>query len=568
MKLPTPKDARQMAAKAPPSLRWAARKAQSIWFPVITLVFFAVILPTATAGWFATDQFATLSREKAAQDLKTLATARRDKVDLWLSVPLQGVQAVNSSILLREVLKILERGKGDPGYAKARGDLDRFFSYLREGKPALRGLALLDNQGTMVHQHPANSFAGVSAVVLPPDLGDQARLISVQERSRSALVILQGVEGSKGASTGVVAALLNLDPLRQILDEGGSSGTWSYLVDHAGNRVLGGGTGALDPTGPGFRDILHGVTAADFTGVRGTPAVGMALALRGAPWTLVLEVPREEAFGAVDRFRTRMVWLVLGFTALLLIPGLLLARAIVRPLGAMSRTARRIVGGKLGEQVVTRGWGEMKELLEAFNTMSRSLYQSMEALRASNEEFRRLSITDPLTGRHNRRYMLDTLARDLKQAKRFSLPLSVVMVDIDRFKNFNDKHGHLAGDEALKGISGVLAVNIRDSDVVARWGGEEFLVSLVQTDKPGGINAAEKLREAVEGLTFNFKGKKARLTISCGVATFEEDGRTLEELLEAADQALYLAKDGGRNRVVAFSGPPPMVPTPSSPKRP
>jgi diguanylate cyclase (GGDEF)-like protein len=560
----------RFSALASPPARWIARKAQTIWVQVMGLVLLAVFIPTTTAGWFAVSQFSSLSREKVDQDLRAQALTRREEVERWFAAPVLSIQAVNGSALVRRHAATLARGPGTPGFARSLADLDRSFSSVMGDNPAFRGLAFLDPKGGIIHQKPPGAFAGQRSIPVPPDLGSAPVIVPVREGSRSALLVLQRIEGDAERSNAMVAALLDLSSLRELLGRGGEGTATAYLVDREGRLALGGGVVEGDPPGRGrFEDFVgKGGRSREFIGVRGEEAVGMALPAKGIPWVLVLEIPRAEAWGAVDAFRLRMTWLALGFTVILLIPGLLLAKTIVIPLVEMSRAARHIVGdSKLGLQVETRAWGEMRDLMLAFNTMSRSLYQSMEALRASNEEFRRLSNTDPLTGRHNRRYMQDALARDLKQAKRFSQPLSIIMVDIDHFKVFNDRFGHLTGDEALKGISGVLAVNIRDSDVLARWGGEEFLVSLVQTDKPGAINAAEKLREAVEKLTFQVKKHKSHLTISCGVATFEEDGRTIEELLEAADQALYLAKDEGRNRVASFSGPPPAAPASSGRRR-
>jgi diguanylate cyclase (GGDEF)-like protein len=548
---------------------WIGGKVQTIWFPVMALVFLAAIIPTTTAGWFAVRQFSMLSREKVEQDLRARANTWREEVEGWFGAPILSLQAVNSSLLVKEVVGTLVRGPGDPGFSKARADLNRFFSYLIEGKTAIRGFAFFDSAGKLIHQQPAGVLSGIAPIAMPPGLGTTPVMMAVESGGRHGLVALQRVTGEDGATSAVVAAYLNLAPLADKMQKKDAAGPLAYLVNRDGHLVAGGGEGGQDPGGEGLADMLSRGKVAEFTGVGSARAVGVALPLKGLPWSLVAEIPWKDARGAVDEFRKRMTWLAVSFAVVLLVPGLLLARTIVVPLVAMSRTARSIVGeSRLGLQVETRAWGEMKELMAAFNTMSRSLFQSMEALRASNEEFRRLSITDPLTGRHNRRYMEDTLVRDLKQAKRFSQPLSVIMVDIDHFKRFNDRFGHLAGDEALKGISAALSINIRDSDVMARWGGEEFLVSLVQTDKPGAINAAEKLRVAVEKLAFQFKGKRAHLTISCGVATFEEDGRSIDELLEASDQALYLAKDGGRNRVCAFSGPPPTAPIPSGPRNP
>jgi diguanylate cyclase (GGDEF)-like protein len=183
----------------------------------------------------------------------------------------------------------------------------------------------------------------------------------------------------------------------------------------------------------------------------------------------------------------------------------------------------------------------------------------MEEIQAINSQLRVMSVTDPLTGMYNRRYIVDHLDRELKQSKRTNQPLSLIMADLDNFKDYNDQHGHIAGDEALKELGGLLAYSIRETDVVARYGGEEFLIFLNHTDKEGAVKAAEKLRLAVEERIFDLKGEKTRITISLGISSSPEDGTSFDELVDAADKALYHAKDMGRNRVSAAdpNGPTP-----------
>ena len=169
-----------------------------------------------------------------------------------------------------------------------------------------------------------------------------------------------------------------------------------------------------------------------------------------------------------------------------------------------------------------------------------------------HEESERLSFTDALTGTWNRRYLELTLNEETQRGQRFGRPYSVLMLDIDRFKRVNDKHGHQRGDAVLtemcERISGSVRAHI---DTLARFGGEEFVVVLPETPPRGGLAAAEKIRELVRATPFSDGGAPIKVTISVGVATFPDDGRNPEDLVRAADRALYEAKRAGRNRVVA-----------------
>ncbi len=156
-----------------------------------------------------------------------------------------------------------------------------------------------------------------------------------------------------------------------------------------------------------------------------------------------------------------------------------------------------------------------------------------------------LSITDSLTNLFNRKKIEDILNEEMIRSKRYNRPLSIMMVDIDHFKNINDQYGHLVGDEVLKKVSDALTMNIRNVDRIGRWGGEEFLVIAPETDLEDAEILANRLRYAVENLQIdNVRG----LTISIGV-TLIEDNENIENIIRRTDNALYKAKKFGRNRV-------------------
>ncbi len=163
-----------------------------------------------------------------------------------------------------------------------------------------------------------------------------------------------------------------------------------------------------------------------------------------------------------------------------------------------------------------------------------------------------LAATDALTGVANRRTLDQTLRHEWFRAQRSAKPLSVMMIDADHFKAFNDRHGHQGGDDALRAVAKVICANVRrPSDLVARYGGEEFSVILPETDTAGARQIAEKIRTAVEQMPL-VAGDETPITVSIGISTWTTEKEiSLEQLLFVADKALYQAKEGGRNRVVA-----------------
>ena len=173
-----------------------------------------------------------------------------------------------------------------------------------------------------------------------------------------------------------------------------------------------------------------------------------------------------------------------------------------------------------------------------------------DELREKNEQLSQLSTTDPLTGLRNRRFIDEILNIELLRARRYETPLTVVMADIDHFKQVNDAHGHQAGDAVLRAMADVLRRSLRASDVGGRYGGEEFLVVLTQNEPDGGRRFAERWRQAVESTCVELPdGARVEVTISVGVAGAVGPRCEAPELVAAADAALYAAKQCGRNRV-------------------
>jgi len=166
------------------------------------------------------------------------------------------------------------------------------------------------------------------------------------------------------------------------------------------------------------------------------------------------------------------------------------------------------------------------------------------------QEITTLAITDGMTSLYNHRYFQERLKEEFERADRYKRPLSVVMMDIDFFKHYNDAHGHPQGDELLKSFSAILKKTIRESDIASRYGGEEFVVIMPETGGELAFASAERVRKAIEAN--DFQGGETqpggRVTVSMGVSSYTE-GMSVDELLKSADNALYRAKEEGRNMV-------------------
>ncbi|MGD0887177.1 MAG: sensor domain-containing diguanylate cyclase [Thermodesulfovibrionales bacterium] len=169
-----------------------------------------------------------------------------------------------------------------------------------------------------------------------------------------------------------------------------------------------------------------------------------------------------------------------------------------------------------------------------------------------HHELEQLAITDGLTGLYNHRHFQEKLSSELRRLRRFSDPLSLLLVDIDFFKKVNDSYGHPAGDEILRGVAKIIRGTVRHIDIPARYGGEEFAAILLGTNRDGARKMAERLRRAVTENRCSVNGKDLTVTVSIGSATSPSDAETHEQIIEKADQALYHAKRTGRNRCVLW----------------
>ena len=195
------------------------------------------------------------------------------------------------------------------------------------------------------------------------------------------------------------------------------------------------------------------------------------------------------------------------------------------------------------QQLIEHKEREMASLMKKIQAME----EETETLRNQVREERRQAFTDALTGLPNRFAYEERLEQEYERWKRYGSPLSIVIVDVDRFKRINDTYGHQAGDKALRIIARELSLATRKTDFIGRYGGEEIVILMPETTAEAAMNAAEKLRQRIENCGFHFREKKVTITVSCGLSEYRE-GDTPESAFERADQALYEAKKRGRNR--------------------
>ena len=264
-------------------------------------------------------------------------------------------------------------------------------------------------------------------------------------------------------------------------------------------------------------------------------------ALRQIPrlnWSVVAEIPVRVAYEQVIRLRNETVLIVTALLAGVGLLAYLLGLLIVRPLDRLTRGAAEVAAGDFAVDLPVTSGGEVGYLTEVFNNM-------VDRLRVGRNELERLSVTDGLTKLYNRRHLMETITNEVHRCRRHKRVMSVVMVDVDEFKKYNDEFGHLAGDQVLVQVATVLRESTRDVDCVARYGGEEFLLVLPETQMDGAAQVSERIRDRLAETKFAV----GKITLSIGIAEFPTDGDSPEAVIASADAAMYQAKRAGRDRV-------------------
>ncbi len=257
---------------------------------------------------------------------------------------------------------------------------------------------------------------------------------------------------------------------------------------------------------------------------------------------------------SVNEVQARVLFSICIGLAAGLFLAMTMAKTMSRGVQSLIVGARAVAAGDLSYRVSPGAWEEMGALSESFNQMVASLEESYRQLveRAN---------TDSLTRLHNHRYFQEWLSEEVNRAARYGHSLSLLMLDIDFFKTFNDEQGHPAGDTALRDLGQILIQSIRGSDVAARYGGEEFAIVLPETSLDDALATAERIRESVANHKFTGRdGNEIQLTVSIGCAEYPSHCADRTTLILAADIALYQAKAQGRNRVSAYDINSPGIP--------
>jgi diguanylate cyclase (GGDEF)-like protein len=519
----------------------------SVRTTIFTLAILATLIPALATSCSSYRQNRRAIEARLNEQLTTSSTQAAREVGLWLNERLYDLRVFAASY---EVTENVEQSGGQsgrlPNYLNSVNDRFPDYDELMVVAPDLRTVASTGHAPSHLH------FTGdwlEQARLGDPVLGAAFRADSA---AAAAMEIAVPIVGVTGRFLGVLVARLNFKgitrPVRGLV--AGREGRL-VIVRPDGQAIVSiGGTFMTLPAATLRRLEQTDGASVTYDAQDGVAVVGALAAVQRTGWKVVAEIPAATAYADIRRLRNTTVLLIL---VLLLVTGSLayaLGLLIVRPLERLSRAANRVAGGDLDVDVPASGGGELFQLAGVFNDMVRRL-------REGHAELARLSVTDELTGLANRRRLMTELESEVRRSDRNGRAFAVLLLDVDNFKHFNDTYGHQAGDAALKRLAQVLRDSVRDVDTVARYGGEEFLLILPETVARGAAQAAERVRANTENDRFTPETASAEIsiTVSIGYAVFPAHARTPESMIEAADQALYRSKKGGRNRVTAAKLP-------------
>ena len=524
---------------------------------ILVLAVSATLLPALVTIVVLSRQNRGSRGDQGAPELRGVSAEAAWGIDQWLAERLYDLRAATTSYAVSDNLARIPGSAGGQALARLRD----YLNSVRERSADCEALVLLDARGRVV----TGSGGRMSGVQFSLDRLNGLRTGDAlvgdaywdSGLGKAALTLAVPIRQADGRFAGALTAKINLravaDILQRLAPGEGRDGGDVYVMTEQGRLILRSHAASAElmrtkllaaTTQPLFDK--EGTTLAS----KGADGQEVFATLRRIPalhWAVVVDLPRVRALhqpGAVGAGTVLLLVLVVAAAGAL---AGLVGLVIVRPVERLASAAAKVAAGDLSVEIHGGGGGELGQLTQVFKNLVTRVRE-----REGQGELERLSVTDALTGLYNRRHLMGTLANEVQRSRRLRRTFSVLLADVDHFKQYNDTQGHLAGDAALVKLAEVLRKTTRGVDSVARYGGEEFVVMLIEAPIGTAVTVAERIRARVAAEAFD----GGRMTVSVGAAEYPAHGDSPEALIASADAAMYQAKSGGRNRMVVASGEP------------
>ena len=547
---------------------------------ILAVVLLCVSIPVLVMAVYLIRRNEDVLGDKVRESLSNRLYRTATDVDGWMNERVHDASRWSTSFVVFESVETLSQPKGDA--ERARRDLRDFLGSVLGHYKSYESLFIVDLSGNILASTREEKLEDWGARLLGnggPSRGSTVSPIHQSEHlGRPTMLVINTIQGRSDRTVGYFVARPDLAELEALLATPSTDPPpMFWMLDDEGRVVVKGGKLAQPPGTETFPARLPDASAAAETApiadtrLRGLGRTVFGLRRLGpSGGFLAATVPANVAYRSLDESRNRLLMVGVPAVAAVFLISFVLARGMLRPIQSLSQAAKRLTAGELDVRLPVKGSDELTELTHSFNSMAATIQDKMKQLEEARNELalknadleaakRHLhdqAITDALTGLYNRRHFQDNLDKEMRRCEREERPLSLLLLDLDHFKQYNDRWGHTQGDEELRRVGAQVTKSIRSTDMAFRYGGEEFAVLLPSCTKEQANEVAEKIRVAV-GAHGHRAGVLGRTTVSIGVATFPQDGRAARVLVDAADGALYAAKAAGRDRVSLTGAPVP-----------
>jgi diguanylate cyclase (GGDEF)-like protein len=549
---------------------------------LLAVVLLCVVVPVVTLGLFLLRRNQEVLREKVEEGISSHLLRKQATFDDWMRDRAQEATRWSASFVVYEGLDAFAH---DSAESRAARDLKSYLVSLLGHYRVYESLFVLDGSGRVLTGTRDEQLEEWARPLTQGDVPFDGVLLSPLHKSsvlgRPTLLLLRpipppGSSERRGRAIGYFVERFDLRELESMLGEDATDLAPAPWVLDGEGKILARTGKVVDDPGANAFPVPAAATAASSTGTGGGALVaeqnlaGLGSTVFGlrnlsGPFQgrLVATVPSTRAFQTLHESRRGLILTGAAAAFMIAILNFVGARELLRPILLLSEGAKRVAAGDLEIYLPVRGNDEIGDLTRAFNDMAQRIREGRESVEAARDELAHanaglrdanrtletLAITDGLTSLFNRRHFQDTLETEIRRAEQQGRVLSLLLLDIDHFKQYNDRHGHPEGDAALRRVAAQVTKAIRSSDMAFRYGGEELAILLPGCPKTQGADVAEKIRNAIRTHPQRPGRFGGPLTVSIGVAVFPDDARTPSGLMDSADAALYAAKAQGRDRV-------------------